>query len=314
MPLVLISGYPSAGKTTRALQLKEYFGSKIASAGTDARVSRLRVHLISDQTLGVPRSVYHTAKAEKDARAEEYSAVKRVLSRDDIVIADGLNYIKGFRYQLYCEAKAVQTPSCVVSLSNTIRSAQGKLTAQELHIGTPAERCRENNKKLLADKDSSGGYDEEDFENLIFRYEEPNGMTRWDSPLFIVVEEDPTPPCDQMWEALIGSDGKMKVVKPNMATVLKPATEQNYLYELDKTTSDILAQILTYQKDHEGEGGGSIKVQDVDKPIELPATPMTLPQLQRIRRQFISMNRQHSLSKARVKEVFVDYLNSEFLR
>jgi tRNA uridine 5-carbamoylmethylation protein Kti12 len=94
----------------------------------------------------------------------------------------------------------------------------------------------------------------------------------------------------------------------------KPATEQNYLYELDKTTSDILAQILTYQRDHQGEGGGEIKVADVEKPIELPASPMTLPQLQRIRRQFIAMNRQHSLSKARVKEVFVDYLNSEFLR
>ncbi|RYN25940.1 hypothetical protein AA0119_g11754 [Alternaria tenuissima] len=296
MPLVLISGFPSAGKTTRAVQLKEYFESKIASSPPDARTSRLKVHLINDQTLGVSRSVYHTAKAEKDARAEEYSAVKRVLSRDDIVIADGLNYIKGFRYQLYCEAKALQTPSCV------------------LHIGTPAERCRENNKKLLADKDCDGGYDDDDFENLIFRYEEPNGMTRWDSPLFIVVEEDEKPPCDQIWDAMVGSDGKMKTVKPNLATVLKPATEQNYLYELDKTTSDILAQIMVYQKDHPGEGGGEIAVADIEKPIELPATPMTLPQLQRIRRQFITMNRQHSLSKARLKEVFVDYLNAEFLR
>ncbi|CAI9625193.1 unnamed protein product [Alternaria burnsii] len=296
MPLVLISGFPSAGKTTRAVQLKEYFESKIASSPPDARTSRLKVHLINDQTLGVSRSVYHTAKAEKDARAEEYSAVKRVLSRDDIVIADGLNYIKGFRYQLYCEAKALQTPSCV------------------LHIGTPAERCRENNKKLLADKDCDGGYDDDDFENLIFRYEEPNGMTRWDSPLFIVVEQDEKPPCDQIWDAMVGSDGKMKMVKPNLATVLKPATEQNYLYELDKTTSDILAQIMVYQKDHPGEGGGEIAVADIEKPIELPATPMTLPQLQRIRRQFITMNRQHSLSKARLKEVFVDYLNAEFLR
>lgn len=71
---------------------------------------------------------------------------------------------------------------------------------------------------------------------------------------------------------------------------------------------------MTYQKDHEGEGGGEITVQDVEKPIELPATPMTLPQLQRIRRQFITMNRQHSFSKARMREVFVDYLNNEFLR
>ena len=108
-------GYPSAGKTTRALQLQQYCEARIADAAADARASRLRVHLINDQTLGVSRAVYHTARAEKDARAEEYSAVKRVLSRDDLVIADGLNYIKGFRYQLYCEAKAVSTPSCVVS-------------------------------------------------------------------------------------------------------------------------------------------------------------------------------------------------------
>lgn len=94
----------------------------------------------------------------------------------------------------------------------------------------------------------------------------------------------------------------------------KPATEQNYLYELDKTTSDMLAQIMTYQKDHAGEGGGEITVPGVDKPIELPATPMTLPQLQRLRRQFITLNRQHRLDKTRLKEVFVDYLNDQFLR
>ena len=45
-------------------------------------------------------------------------------------------------------------------------------------------------------------------------------MTRWDSPLFIVVEEDEKPPCDQIWDAMVGSDGKMTTVKPNLATVL----------------------------------------------------------------------------------------------
>ncbi|KAF2181984.1 chromatin associated protein KTI12 [Zopfia rhizophila CBS 207.26] len=297
MPLVLISGYPSSGKTTRSNQLKDFFESKITSS-TDARSSRLKVHHINDQTLGLSRNVYHTARAEKDARAEEYSAVKRVLSRDDIVIADGMNYIKGFRYQLYCEAKAVQTPSCVV----------------KVHVGTPIKKCREINAKLLADKETDGGYEEVDFENLIFRYEEPNGMTRWDSPLFTVLDEDETPPFEKIWEALVGNDGKVKLVRPNQATVLKPATEQNYLYELDKTTSDILTQIMTYQKDHEGEGGGEIVVPDVERAIELPASPMSLPQLQRIRRQFISLNRQHSFPKARIKEIFVDYLNDQYLR
>ena len=45
--------------------------------------------------------------------------MKRALGKDTIVIADGLNYIKGFRYQLYCEAKAVQTPSCVVRIPSS---------------------------------------------------------------------------------------------------------------------------------------------------------------------------------------------------
>jgi protein KTI12 len=80
--------------------------------------------------------------------------------------------------------------------------------------------CRENNARLLADSATERGYAEEDFENLVFRYEEPNGMTRWDSPLFTVVYEDDTPPFEQIWEAMIGSDGQRKIVKPNAATVL----------------------------------------------------------------------------------------------
>jgi hypothetical protein len=45
-------------------------------------------------------------------------------------------------------------------------------------------------------------------------------MTRWDSPLFTVLDKDETPPFDQIWEAMVGSDGKTKVVRPNQATVL----------------------------------------------------------------------------------------------
>ena len=99
------------------------------------------------------------------------------------------------------------------------------LTGPEVHIGTPADKCREINKKLLEDTESGSGYEDEDFENLIFRYEEPNGMSRWDSPLFTVLDEDETPPFDQIWEALVGSDGKAKVVRPNQATVLVSSWE-----------------------------------------------------------------------------------------
>ena len=61
--------------------------------------------------------IYNNAAREKTARAEEFSAIKRVVSKDNIVIADGLNYIKGYRYQLWCEAKAAGTRCCVVHVA-----------------------------------------------------------------------------------------------------------------------------------------------------------------------------------------------------
>lgn len=116
MQLIILSGYPCSGKTQRAHQIHTHFTSKITTS-TDPRIQRLKVHTINTSTLHLLRTVYREARTEKEARATEYSAVKRLLSKDDVVIADGLNYIKGFRYQLFCEAKALLTPSCVVSSS-----------------------------------------------------------------------------------------------------------------------------------------------------------------------------------------------------
>ena len=120
MPLIIFSGLPSSGKTTRALQLQTALEAKI---GTSLR--KFKVHVINDDSLGINREVYRgmatkgdsnilEARSEKAARATFYSAIQRILSKDDIVIADGMNYIKGFRYQLFCEAKALATPHCVV--------------------------------------------------------------------------------------------------------------------------------------------------------------------------------------------------------
>ncbi|KAF7537259.1 hypothetical protein G7Z17_g12892 [Cylindrodendrum hubeiense] len=115
--LIIVSGLPTSGKSTRAKQLHEYLTKRVVD-------SKYRLHLISDESLSISRAVYdlspdkvpaHTRSAnasEKDARATIYGAVKRVLSDKDIVILDGLNYIKGWRYQLHCESKAVRTPNC----------------------------------------------------------------------------------------------------------------------------------------------------------------------------------------------------------
>ncbi len=55
------------------------------------------------------------SRAEKPARATFYSAVIRAMGKDTILIADGMNYIKGSRYQMYCQAREVSVRTCTVS-------------------------------------------------------------------------------------------------------------------------------------------------------------------------------------------------------
>ncbi|PQE31985.1 hypothetical protein CJF32_00001576 [Rutstroemia sp. NJR-2017a WRK4] len=319
MPLIIITGYPTSGKTQRATQLQSYFLTKISSLPASSLSSSLRVHLISDHTLAIPRSVYNldhksthersNNASEKDARATIYGAVKRVLSSKDIVILDGANYIKGWRYQLYCEAKAVRTPHCVV------------------HVGVGVDEARKVNESRLqeAEKDGEGKsevkeqdkpYDRECWENLVFRYEEPNAMTRWDSPLFTVLGQDPEPPCDAIWEAMVGGEGEgqRKVVRPNQATVMRVMNSEEFLYELDKTTQAVLNRILEWGKDHPGEGGGEVGVGEGNQEllVELPGDPVGLPALQRLRRQFITLNRQTAVPVERIRASFVAYLNDAF--
>ncbi|OWP07372.1 RNA polymerase II Elongator complex associated protein Kti [Marssonina coronariae] len=312
--LIILTGYPASGKTHRAKQLHTYLSTHISSLPPTSPTSNLRVHLISDHTLRIPRTVYNLSSksqhersnnaSEKDARATIYAAVKRVLSAKDIVILDGGNYIKGWRYQLYCEAKAVRTPHCVV------------------HVGTGVERAREANAaRLEVDADAGGEADEESlpyerecWENLVYRYEEPNAFARWDSPLFTVLWEDELPPCEAIWRALVGSEDEKKVVRPNQATVLKAPSTEDYLYELDKATQGILNRVLEWAKDHPGEGGGEVGVGEGEEElvVELPSNPIGLPALQRLRRQFIAFNRKDAVPRERIKAGFVGYLNDTF--
>ncbi|KAI1433987.1 chromatin associated protein KTI12 [Xylaria sp. CBS 124048] len=333
MPLIIVTGFPTSGKSTRAKQLHAYLSERIEAATPSGATPKNRLHLISDQTLSISRSVYdlsalpaHTRSAnasEKDARATIYGAVKRVLSDKDIVILDGLNYIKGWRYQLFCESKAVRTPSCI------------------LQIGCSKEKSREVNEARLnrestsapdapdasSDTDEAEApYEPANWENLVFRYEEPNAMTRWDSPLFTLIwedgEEQTRQVFDSLWEAIAGET--RKIVKPNQATVQRSReTDGDYLYTLDRETQDVVKRILDQQSD---EGGGEVSIPrgsgkgEDNLVIELPASKKVgLPQLQRLRRAFIGLNRGGiglegigNMGPSRIRETFVGYLNDNF--
>ena len=72
-----------------------------------------------------------------------------------------------------------------------------------------------------------------------------------------------------------------------------------------------MSRIQEWQRDHP-IGGGELLIQELGVTISLPMTNLSLPHLQRLRRQFINLNRQHDLKKDRIKHLFVDYLNDKF--
>lgn len=154
-----------------------------------------------------------------------YARVKRALAKDAFVILDGMNYIKGYRYQLWCEAKAVGTTCCVVSHYTSNEEGERVVDKElKVHIGTPIDKCVAiNNSRLknqqsaqenlpqtnattddLAEPDTEEPYPSDLHQNLIFRYEEPSTHSRWDKPLFTVPWSDARPPIEEIWTAATG--------------------------------------------------------------------------------------------------------------
>ncbi|EJT81038.1 hypothetical protein GGTG_01026 [Gaeumannomyces tritici R3-111a-1] len=329
MPLVMVTGYPTSGKSTRARQLHADFSERVQTPAG----SKYRVHMISDQTLGISRAVYdlspdklpaHTRSAnasEKDARAAISAAVKRALSPRDIVILDGLNYIKGWRYQLYCEAKNLSTPSAVLQIGCGVDVARGVNQARLRSLD-------EGQGAAAGDDESEGPYEPGNWENLVYRYEEPNAMSRWDSPLFALVWDDDEARArevfGQLWDSIAG-EGRKQVVPNNVAIQRGATAGGDYLYQLDRETQDIVKRILELQPE---QGGGVLKFPraaaaaggaEDDLVLELPATKVMLPQLQRLRRAFLALNRggiglegAGNMTVARIRESFVRYLGASF--
>lgn len=269
MPLIIVSGYPSSGKSTRTKELITALNVKIGE-----KVKSIK--LISDDTLLIDPSSYSDRESEKAIRSKQISAVKKHLAPDNLVILDSLCYIKGFRYQLYCEAKAVGTTSCV------------------LLVAAPAEICRSRN-------EITHNWPEELLEALIARFEEPNSANRWDSPLFVVTPEDDLP-VDEIWNT--GVCGK--TLTPNQATKLKPAVSASYLTTLSDQTNNVVKEVLQMHKIAPGA-----KVVLENRTVQLPYR-ITPAQLNRIRQTFVQLNKAVVIPPEAVKSFFIDFLEKNW--
>jgi len=105
MPLIIITGKPCTGKTCFAESLVAHL----------KETGKTNVELINEESLNISKKDgYKSSFAEKGTRGALKGASDHKLNTECFVIVDSLNYIKGYRYELYCTARTFRTPHCVV--------------------------------------------------------------------------------------------------------------------------------------------------------------------------------------------------------
>lgn len=275
MPLVVVSGFPASGKTQRSEELVEFLKKEWPKD-----VVVISEHdFVEDQDKDY---TYSSSQVEKDVRGALKGEVIRKISKDDLVIIDGLNYIKGYRYELFCISKNCRTPQ--VTLHCIIHPDQ----AWKWNEARP-EKQR---------------YSRAVFDGLVMRYEEPDSRNRWDSPLITVQPEDPTP-----GEAVLQALRAAPAPKPNMSTQNPMLAPTDFLFELDRRTQEVVKAIVSAQE--AAMEGDLLPVSGTSERYAVPAAGrQTLAQLSRSRRQFVSYLKTHPAHPDSIPTLFVQYLNN----
>jgi protein KTI12 len=225
------------------MQIKESLEHHLKDASYQGPLKRIAV--LSDDFLNLDRAVYDgrfpcarplvnspcrsvlDSQSEKAARGALFTAMRRQLALDTVLIVDAMNYIKGFRYQMYCAAREMKLRLCTVRYSFLhIVTIIPKPTAQ-VYVIANHELCRERNStRSDGHRYSSETYvislfsglqltSWESLENLLVRYEEPSSMVRWDSPLISILWTEEYSPVHQIWDSV--SKGNVK--PPNSGTL-----------------------------------------------------------------------------------------------
>ncbi|KAL4658726.1 hypothetical protein GN956_G2237 [Arapaima gigas] len=274
MPLIVLCGFPCSGKSRRVRELNEYF---LKCAGK-------KVIVIGDETVGTAKnSVYADFQQEKSLRGTLRSEVERWVNKNDIVILDSMNYIKGYRYELFCLIKHAQTPHCLVYC-----------------LTTPEDSSTWN-----ASRPPEEQYTQEILDSLVMRFEPPDSRNRWDSPLFTVQKDDTLP-----LKAISDAVFHRKAPAPNQSTQSQPLSSTNFLHELDRVTQDVLMAIFNSQK--ACVPGDVVAVPGATEKISFIFLTRTLNmvELRRLRRQFISYSKMHPTEDmGQIVNMFVQYLN-----
>lgn len=298
MALVVICGQPCSGKSTAALCLSEAL--KCSGSNPTVRIiDETSFHLNRNQS-------YADMPSEKNLRGVLRSEVDRSLSKENIVIVDSLNSIKGYRYELWCLARAAGIRYCV------------------LFCDVEQDNCRKWNMERRGKGEAS--YDENIIEDLVRRFERPDRRNRWDSPLFELFPsrdgiESSLPVISEIvlyiTKKVDSKTRDVKVLQPTIATQTNQFSKANSLYEMDRATQEVINAIVEAQSQAMGGPINGVSLGQGLPNVDI-SRAIGLPELRGLRRTFIKLTGQSSLSGPpppsdadSAKRMFVDYLNRE---
>lgn len=279
MPLVVVCGIPSAGKTTVATAIVNHLRHQIVDHDIVC-ISPAAVNV--DKTQG-----YADSKAEKTTRSALKAAVEKVVNATTIVVLDALNYTKGERYELFCKAKEESTTYCVVYVDTPVQVALQRNDAIETRI-TP---------KLL--------------QELAARFEVPVARNRWDNPLFRLTPDTFTAdgsgiPLDAITEAIRHG----KTIQAGLATKAAPAAEATFLQALDGITKSIVEVLLAHQRDVGVADGIRVPPHSVNHELRLSRC-LSMAEARRHRRQYITITRLRPCGVSAIGDQFIAFLNQQ---
>jgi len=267
-----------------------------------SNVVNARVVVVDEESAnaGTRREAYANATAEKMTRAGVRSACERALRRHGpCVIVDSMNAIKGYRYELWCVARAIGARYAVVYVEASDDDA--------------AARNRS--------RDASVAYDDAILRDLCLRFEHPVGTNRWDAPLFTFrpATDSANHEADVLDAICAHVRGdrsafvaSARALIPNKATQNVPLSDTNLRYEMDRATQEVVDAVCVAVKENGGAPCSSYAFGE-GMPIFKCSRALTLAELRRRKRDFLQLASK-SLSRPTrddVKRLFIECLQQQ---
>lgn len=344
--LVLMCGVPASGKTTVARRLQALLEADnrpvtIVSDGDTALSSTAATatHASEHGPSQSRHALYANAHCEKQTRARLRALAERALWQPGhVVIVDSLNYIKGFRYELYCVAKTANSSYVVIHTTATDSICQARDAARQ-----QKRRRQQHEQHVDNDGNGDGNGDEENGDHgegddneednwgekllleLTSRFEAPRATNRWDRPLFTIdtttrkMTPEDDPERDQTLHTIVDTLKSPTAARlhATMATREQNAPAADAVADIDAATRAAESVLLGRLRRGDVGIGDSVRIPNASLPIRLQRKPRAT-ELRDMRRAFLNYSRLHPPSDTDMKtaslvDAYVQYVNEQLM-